>query len=214
MRTLANTADDVQPAKHFSLSNHCIKAFTARTHARSEIKISGDSLSHIFISILFKKSSAPDTRIFLFSRSKTLVFPRKSKQKGKMPREIITLQVGQCGNQIGMEFWKQLCLEHGISKDGILEDFATQVYYFLFDPHISIFRVWLPRKLNNYRDLNYGISLFYCLVSVFFSKICWQQHKLLVWPCFSSMETLLVCGPVSIVLLMLNLFICMLMQFS
>lgn len=49
-----------------------------------------------------------------------------------MPREIITLQVGQCGNQIGMEFWKQLCLEHGISKDGILEDFATQVLNFLF----------------------------------------------------------------------------------
>lgn len=42
-----------------------------------------------------------------------------------MPREIITLQVGQCGNQIGMEFWKQLCLEHGISQNGILEDFAT-----------------------------------------------------------------------------------------
>ena len=37
-----------------------------------------------------------------------------------MPREIITLQVGQCGNQIGSEFWKQLCLEHGISPDGIL----------------------------------------------------------------------------------------------
>jgi hypothetical protein len=35
--------------------------------------------------------------------------------------------VGQCGNQIGMEFWKQLCLEHGIGKDGLLEDFATQV---------------------------------------------------------------------------------------
>ncbi|KAF3778416.1 Tubulin gamma chain [Nymphaea thermarum] len=57
-----------------------------------------------------------------------------------MPREIITLQVGQCGNQIGMEFWKQLCLEHGISQDGILEDFATQALprlsspfcYFLF----------------------------------------------------------------------------------
>ncbi|GJX49295.1 hypothetical protein Tco_0276140 [Tanacetum coccineum] len=26
-----------------------------------------------------------------------------------------------------MEFLKQLCLEHGISKDGILEDFATQI---------------------------------------------------------------------------------------
>lgn len=26
---------------------------------------------------------------------------------------------------VGMEFWKQLCLEHGISPEGILEDFAT-----------------------------------------------------------------------------------------
>ncbi|KAF0991515.1 hypothetical protein HZS_6464 [Henneguya salminicola] len=42
-----------------------------------------------------------------------------------MPREIITLQVGQCGNQVGVEFWKQLCLEHGIRPDGILEEFAT-----------------------------------------------------------------------------------------
>jgi len=38
-----------------------------------------------------------------------------------MPREIITLQVGQCGNQIGSEFWKQLCLEHGIAPDGMLK---------------------------------------------------------------------------------------------
>ncbi len=42
-----------------------------------------------------------------------------------MPREIITLQVGQCGNQVGMEFWKQLCLEHGISPEGVLQDFAV-----------------------------------------------------------------------------------------
>ena len=27
---------------------------------------------------------------------------------------------------VGMEFWKQLCLEHGIAPDGMLEDFATQ----------------------------------------------------------------------------------------
>merc|ERR1712176_874524 len=27
---------------------------------------------------------------------------------------------GQCGNQIGSEFWKQLCLEHGIGPDGML----------------------------------------------------------------------------------------------
>uniref|UniRef100_A0A7S0MPH6 Tubulin gamma chain n=1 Tax=Cryptomonas curvata TaxID=233186 RepID=A0A7S0MPH6_9CRYP len=39
-----------------------------------------------------------------------------------MPREIITLQVGQCGNQIGYEFWKQLCAEHGITQDGLIRD--------------------------------------------------------------------------------------------
>ncbi|KAH6562289.1 hypothetical protein BASA62_009277 [Batrachochytrium salamandrivorans] len=43
-----------------------------------------------------------------------------------MPREIITLQAGQCGNQIGQEFWSMLCAEHGIRPDGILEDFATE----------------------------------------------------------------------------------------
>lgn len=30
-------------------------------------------------------------------------------------REIITLQVGQCGNQIGYKFWESIALEHGIS---------------------------------------------------------------------------------------------------
>lgn len=33
-----------------------------------------------------------------------------------MPRAILTVQVGQCGNQVGSEFWKRLCQEHGISK--------------------------------------------------------------------------------------------------
>ncbi|KAK9451393.1 Tubulin/FtsZ, GTPase domain-containing protein [Limtongia smithiae] len=37
-----------------------------------------------------------------------------------MPREIITIQAGQCGNQIGSKFWEQLCLEHGLSPDGTL----------------------------------------------------------------------------------------------
>jgi tubulin gamma len=43
-----------------------------------------------------------------------------------MPREIITLQVGQCGNQIGGEFWKQLCLEHGIQPDGTVATWPLQ----------------------------------------------------------------------------------------
>ncbi|KAK3045570.1 gamma-tubulin [Extremus antarcticus] len=43
-----------------------------------------------------------------------------------MPREIITLQAGQCGNSVGSQFWQQLCLEHGINRDGHLEPFATE----------------------------------------------------------------------------------------
>uniref|UniRef100_A0A2K6G326 Tubulin gamma chain n=1 Tax=Propithecus coquereli TaxID=379532 RepID=A0A2K6G326_PROCO len=46
-----------------------------------------------------------------------------------MPREIITLQLGQCGNQIGFEFWKQLCAEHGISPEGIVEEFDGVAWY-------------------------------------------------------------------------------------
>ena len=29
------------------------------------------------------------------------------------------------GDSVGSEFWKQLCAEHGIRPDGVLEDFAT-----------------------------------------------------------------------------------------
>ena len=29
-----------------------------------------------------------------------------------MPRELITIQVGQCGNQIGMSFWDLALKEH------------------------------------------------------------------------------------------------------
>lgn len=56
-----------------------------------------------------------------------------------MPREIITIQVGQWGNQIGLKFWELALKEHqnqqiyddslssffrnGISHDDIFEDY-------------------------------------------------------------------------------------------
>ncbi|QIW96014.1 hypothetical protein AMS68_001532 [Peltaster fructicola] len=43
-----------------------------------------------------------------------------------MPREIITLQAGQCGNSIGSQFWQKLCQEHGINQDGNLAPYATE----------------------------------------------------------------------------------------
>ncbi|WFD43180.1 calcium channel protein [Malassezia psittaci] len=78
-----------------------------------------------------------------------------------MPREIITLQAGQCGNQIGSQFWEYLCREHGISKDGTLEDFATEgqagdrkdVFFYQADDEHYIPRAILvdlePRVINN-----------------------------------------------------------------
>lgn len=60
-----------------------------------------------------------------------------------MPSELITVQFGQCGNQIGDAFWRALCAEHGIQPNGVLEPsdlnardlkrvFFYQVYLFAF----------------------------------------------------------------------------------
>ncbi|QDS75938.1 gamma-tubulin [Venturia effusa] len=75
-----------------------------------------------------------------------------------MPREIITIQAGQCGNSVGSEFWQQLCREHGINQDGNLEDFATEggdrkdVFFYQSDDTRYIPRAILldlePRVIN------------------------------------------------------------------
>jgi len=82
-----------------------------------------------------------------------------------MPHEIITLQVGQCGNQIGSEFWKQICAEHGISPDGMLQDFATDgndrkdVFFYQADDDHYIPRALLmdlePRVINSILNSEY-----------------------------------------------------------
>lgn len=38
---------------------------------------------------------------------------------GDMPREIVTLQVGQCGNQIGRRFWGMALAEHAGLQEGM-----------------------------------------------------------------------------------------------
>eukprot|EP00938_MAST-03A_sp_MAST-3A-sp1_P003615 g3615.t1 len=83
-----------------------------------------------------------------------------------MPREIITLQVGQCGNQIGMEFWKKLCNEHGIAPDGTLQEFAMNgtdrkdVFFYQADDEHYIPRALLmdlePRVIHSIQNSDYG----------------------------------------------------------
>lgn len=95
-----------------------------------------------------------------------------------MPREIITLQVGQCGNQIGMEFWKQLCQEHGINHEGLLEEYATSgddrkdVFFYQADDEHYIPRALLidlePRVIHSIQTSHYA-SL-YNPENIFISK--------------------------------------------
>jgi tubulin epsilon len=47
-----------------------------------------------------------------------------------MPREIITMQVGQCGNQIGLKFWEQALKEH---KDQKVYDDALSSFFRIGD---------------------------------------------------------------------------------
>ncbi|KAH8412412.1 hypothetical protein KR009_001833 [Drosophila setifemur] len=95
-----------------------------------------------------------------------------------MPSEIITLQLGQCGNQIGFEFWKRLCLEHGISPNGVLEEFATDgmdrkdVFFYQADDDHYIPRAVLldlePRVINTIMGSAY--SKLYNPENVYLSK--------------------------------------------
>ncbi|KAK8826601.1 hypothetical protein WA538_006060 [Blastocystis sp. DL] len=82
-----------------------------------------------------------------------------------MPREIVTVQVGQCGNQIGFEFWKRLCAEHGIGHDGILTDYAEEgldrkdVFFYRADNSHFVPRAVLfdlePRVIDNIKESEY-----------------------------------------------------------
>ncbi|KAI9748267.1 MAG: hypothetical protein M4579_007270 [Chaenotheca gracillima] len=99
----------------------------------------------------FRGFSLKAWAIILWYNLMTLVY-------GVKFREIITIQAGQCGNSVGSEFWQQLCQEHGISRDGNLEDFATEggdrkdVFFYQSDDTRYIPRAILldlePRVIN------------------------------------------------------------------
>lgn len=95
-----------------------------------------------------------------------------------MPREIISIQVGQCGNQVGMEFWKQLCQEHGINPEGIVNENAMNgddrkdVFFYQADDDHYIPRSILidlePRVIRSIQ--NSSFSKFFNQENIFISK--------------------------------------------
>ena len=46
-----------------------------------------------------------------------------------MPRELITIQVGQCGNQIGMRFWELALKEHAKYSKSPIYDEALSSFF-------------------------------------------------------------------------------------
>ncbi len=50
-----------------------------------------------------------------------------------MPREILTIQVGQCGNQIGGAFWDLALKEHASGINGGRFDSAVSSYFRVVD---------------------------------------------------------------------------------
>ena len=105
-----------------------------------------------------------------------------------MPREIITIQVGQCGNQIGNEFWKQLCSEHGITPEGIVDEKAINgddrkdVFFYQADDDHYIPRSVLidlePRVINSIQSSEF--KHFYNPENIFISKKCNRETKIIL----------------------------------
>ncbi|PGH14601.1 tubulin gamma chain [Helicocarpus griseus UAMH5409] len=95
--------------------------------------------------------SPPRADAFSFTKTANLKICRQY-------AKIITIQAGQCGNNVGSQFWQQLCLEHGINQDGNLAEFATEggdrkdVFFYQSDDTRYIPRAILldlePRVLN------------------------------------------------------------------
>lgn len=57
-----------------------------------------------------------------------------------MPRELVTIQIGQCGNQIGWRFWDLAVREHAAaSPDGVFDE-AMSTFFRNVDERYSVAR--------------------------------------------------------------------------
>ena len=54
-----------------------------------------------------------------------------------MPREVVTVQIGQCGNQIGSRFWDLALREHAIHNPAALYDEPLSSFFVTVDPRSS-----------------------------------------------------------------------------
>merc|ERR1712008_340324 len=121
--------------------------------------------------------------------SKDINYIRAYFQKKSKMREIVHMQAGQCGNQIGAKFWEIISDEHGIDPTGTyhgdsdLQLERINVYYnealefttfFELQSQVTLlYKIGFKNILNN--DSNRNITL--CVV--FFSKKLYQYEILM-----------------------------------
>lgn len=88
--------------------------------------------------------------------------------------------------QVGFEFWKRLCAEHGISPEGILEDYATEgtdrkdVFFYQSDDEHYIPRAVLldlePRVINTIMNSPYS-KVIYALILISICKFFYYVNQ-------------------------------------
>ena len=70
-----------------------------------------------------------------------------------MVREIVSIQVGQCGNQLGAKFWEMIADEHSIDPDGFYQGTSdlqlerVGVYFNEASTRSTTKRKYVPRAL-------------------------------------------------------------------
>ena len=88
-----------------------------------------------------------------------------------MPREIVHLQAGQCGNQIGSKFWEITSDEHGLLPDGTyngdsdLQLERIEVIFRLIPSYIKVFTAILvdlisKESICTYNCITYVFNLY------------------------------------------------------
>uniref|UniRef100_A0A4W5PQL7 Tubulin/FtsZ GTPase domain-containing protein n=1 Tax=Hucho hucho TaxID=62062 RepID=A0A4W5PQL7_9TELE len=109
-------------------------------------------------------------------------------------REIVHIQAGQCGNQIGTKFWEVISDEHGIDPagnyvgDSSLQIDRINVYYNEASPHKYVPRAVLvdlePGTMDSVRSGAFGqlfrpdnfifdVIMFYFLPHLSFIAMSW-----------------------------------------
>jgi hypothetical protein len=98
----------------------------------------------------FSSAKLPHEVFYVSPLLPALFLPRAPRLQAASSREIVHMQAGQSGSQMGTEFYRVLCDEHGIGGDGeYYSDNDTQLgrIYVLYH---------MPRAASTYRARSFS----------------------------------------------------------